>query len=60
MAKKRMTQDLIRIQKLIYDIRKQKVMLDRDLAELYVVELKAMIRLLSAILSVSRLILCFS
>ena len=33
---------LMQIQSMIYEIRRQKVMLDRDLAQLYGVELKAM------------------
>ena len=37
-----MTDKLLQIQNIIYEIRGQKVMLDRDLAELYNVELKAM------------------
>jgi len=37
-----MANTLRQIQKIIYEIRKHKVMLDRDLAELYGVELKAM------------------
>jgi phage regulator Rha-like protein len=37
-----MTQKLAQLQKLIYEIRRQKVMLDRDLADLYGVELKVM------------------
>jgi phage regulator Rha-like protein len=37
-----MTRKLAKIQSLIYEIRGQKVMLDRDLAELYNVELKVM------------------
>ena len=38
----KMTEKLLQIQNMIYEIRGQKVMLDRDLAELYNVELKAM------------------
>jgi phage regulator Rha-like protein len=37
-----MANKLAKLQKLIYEIRRQKVMLDSDLAELYGVELKAM------------------
>jgi phage regulator Rha-like protein len=37
-----MAQKLAQLQKLIYEIRGQKVMLDRDLADLYGVELKVM------------------
>jgi phage regulator Rha-like protein len=37
-----MANKLAKLQKLIYEIREQKVMLDSDLAELYGVELKAM------------------
>jgi hypothetical protein len=37
-----MAKELAQIQSMIYEIRGQKVMLDRDLAELYRVELKAM------------------
>jgi len=34
--------ELVKIQDMIYEIRGQKIMLDRDLAELYGVELKAL------------------
>ena len=37
-----MTAKLTQIEKIIYEIRRQKVMLDRDLAQLYGVELKVM------------------
>jgi hypothetical protein len=37
-----MTQKLAQLQKLIYEIRRQKVMLDRDLADLYGVELRSL------------------
>ena len=37
-----MNEDLIRVQKLIYEIRGKKVMLDFDLAKLYQVETKAL------------------
>jgi hypothetical protein len=37
-----MSRKLLSIQNMIYEIRRQKVMLDRDLAELYGVELKVL------------------
>ena len=37
-----MTQKLVQLQKLIYEIRMQKVMLDRDIADLYGVELRSL------------------
>jgi hypothetical protein len=42
MVKLYMANELTQIQDMIYEIRGQKVMLDRDLAQLYNVELKAM------------------
>ena len=37
-----MKKELVKIQKMIHEIRAQKVMLDRDLAELYAVELRVL------------------
>jgi hypothetical protein len=48
------------IQNLIYEIRGQNVMLDFDIAELYSVETRVLIRLLKEIKIVSPKILCFS
>ena len=45
---------------MINEIREQKVMLDRDLAKLYEVEVKRLNESVKRILSVSRLILCFN
>ncbi len=44
----------------IYTIRGERVMIDRDLAEIYGVETRTLNQQLKEILNVSRLILCFN
>ena len=48
------------IQSKIYEVRGERVMLDFDLASLYEVETRVLIRLLSVTYNVSLKILCFS
>ncbi len=53
-----MADKLAQIEKLIYEIHGQRVMLDSDLAALYGVELKAMNQAVKRNIGVSLLILC--